>query len=678
MRRTLRFFLPALLVLLPLMLVAAAVFRAQRAFHRAATQAQNQRSLPFDLHPFDPTALRNQSPGFQPVAASASFTSGAFLHNELFLTSPAGLSVYGMDSKLRNTLRTGSELPTSPLGRVVVAHLRGASDAQILIATSGAGVLILTPGDQPHITQLLPADTSTRDITALLPTSSGDLLLGTRHRGLLIFNGTTLERVPLPIPGMDAAKLEITTLAGDASSFLVGTRTAGVLYAHAGTVDHIDATSGLPDDQVESIALAADKAYIGTPVGVAEVDLASLHAVRVLAPGVFAHTLAVDPVGTQLTIGTLDQGVQQVSLGTHARLHNASISIPPEQSAQRINQLISASPGTALYALSGADVLRGTGAAWTPVLSSSTTTLTDANISALTFSPDGRLWVGFFDRGLDILNPDLTRAQHLEDDHLFCINRLALDPAHQTMDAATANGLVLFDSAGHPRQTLTRRDGLISDHVTDLAFTPSGTVVATPAGLTFLSPTGASSLYAFEGLVNNHVYSVALSADSKQLLAGTLGGLSLLESESVRRNLTVANSGLKHNWITAIIPLPADDLAGKSTWLIGTYGAGLQRLSPNGSFTPIDLPTSTSPDLVINPNALLATPTAIYAGTLGHGLLVYQRTTQRWSIVTRGLPSLNVTAFAQRNGELYIGTENGLIHIPERTLAQFTNGGDAL
>ncbi len=179
--------------------------------------------------------------------------------------------------------------------------------------------------------------------------------------------------------------------------------------------------------------------------------------------------------------------------------------------------------------------------------------------------------------------------------------------------------------------------------------------------------------------MNNHVYALGFSPETKQLLAGTLGGLSLLESDSVRRNLTVSNSGLKHNWITAILPVKGEGAADnigtdKPGWLIGSYGAGLQRLSADGAITTVDLPSAAPRDLVINPGALLATPSAIYAGTLGHGLLVFERVTQQWSIVTRGLPSLNVTAFAQREGEVYVGTENGLVRIPERTLAQFIAG----
>ena len=73
-------------------------------------------------------------------------------------------------------------------------------------------------------------------------------------------------------------------------------------------------------------------------------------------------------------------------------------------------------------------------------------------------------------------------------------------------------------------------------------------------------------------------------------------------------------------------------------------------------------------DLVINPNALYATSSHIYAGTLGNGMLIYSVASGRWSAVTGGLPSLNVTAFAARAGEVYIGTENGLVRIPEANL----------
>jgi ligand-binding sensor domain-containing protein len=276
----------------------------------------------------------------------------------------------------------------------------------------------------------------------------------------------------------------------------------------------------------------------------------------------------------------------------------------------------------------------------------------------LAFDADGRLWAGSFDHGLDVLDPTLASAHHLEDDHLFCINRIVLDPVRGTMDVATANGLVLFDRTAKPRQILGRRDGLLSDHVTDIAFTALGLAVATPAGLSFVRDTGIDSLYAFEGLVNNHVYSLAGEGDT--LLAGTLGGLSVLQHDAVARNLTVSNSGLRHNWITAIAHVG-------NGYIIGTYGGGLERMDASSKVQPMD---GAPRDLILNPNALLSVGERIYAGSLDRGLWVYSPGAARWSQITAGLPSLNVTALAERNGELYVGTENGLVRIQEEKLPQ--------
>jgi outer membrane protein assembly factor BamB len=120
---------------------------------------------------------------------------------------------------------------------------------------------------------------------------------------------------------------------------------------------------------------------------------------------------------------------------------------------------------------------------------------------------------------------------------------------------------------------------------------------------------------------------------------------------------------VKHNWITALAPAP------HGGWIVGTYGAGLETLAADGNaFTPIDLPAGAPRDLVINPNALLVTASHVYAGTLNHGMLALNVATNRWTVIDHGLPSLNVTAFAQRDGILYIGTENGLVRIPEAKL----------
>lgn len=280
------------------------------------------------------------------------------------------------------------------------------------------------------------------------------------------------------------------------------------------------------------------------------------------------------------------------------------------------------------------------------------TALVDGDISALSMDARGRLWVGYFDRGLQILG-----GEKFEDDHLFCVNRIAQDPAHGISAVATANGLVMFDASGQPRRVISHQDGLIANQVTDVAFRDDGSMIAaTPAGVSFIDPSGISSIYAFQGLVNNHVY--ALAVDGARTLVGTLGGLSILDGPLVKTSFTNANSGLKHNWVTSIARSGED-------WFVGTYGAGVLRLDARAHWSSFD---DLRGEIDINDNAISATASAVYAGTLDRGLAVYSIASGRWNFWTAGLPSLNVTAIEARGGTLYIGTDNGLVKLPEATV----------
>ena len=62
-----------------------------------------------------------------------------------------------------------------------------------------------------------------------------------------------------------------------------------------------------------------------------------------------------------------------------------------------------------------------------------------------------------------------------------------------------------------------------------------------------------------------------------RLMAGTLGGLSVLESGVVRVSYTTSNSPLRHNWVTAIARSGSDAF-------VGTYGAGVIQLSADGTW----------------------------------------------------------------------------------------------
>jgi ligand-binding sensor domain-containing protein len=398
---------------------------------------------------------------------------------------------------------------------------------------------------------------------------------------------------------------------------------------------------------VQSLAISGDTTYAGTATGVAVFNNGRFS--RVLASGVMATALLATP--TQLYVGSEDQGVIVIPLEGRRPNPNPG----PGAILSEVHRLFASGDAVFAVARNGLYRMNPRAFGWQRVLETGSTVLTDRNVSALASDSTGRLWIGYFDRGLDLLSA-YTRVTHIEDEHVFCVNRILPDPKTASIDVATANGLVRFDNSGSEQQVLTRADGLIADHVTDIAAYRDGLALATPAGLTFLDASGARSMYAFHGLVNNHVYALGVSGD--ELMAGTLGGLSVLKKSDVTANYTTTSSNLKHNWITAVVPVGSE-------WMVGTYGAGVLGLDGSGHFHSFE---TGSGEFEVNPNAMLVTASYVLAGTLGQGLYVYDRKSERWSVIHEGLPSSNVTALAAANGFIYVGTDNGLVRIPEQKL----------
>jgi hypothetical protein len=591
---------------------------------------------------------------FDWIAPPAIFSSGAVFNGRLYLAGPAGLFEYSDRGDLLHVFRVGQELPIAPLGSMATGTLSDAHQPELLIATAGAGVLAF---DGAHFRQILALtgdasgrrdfpDEAANTVTALLPLDSGRLLLGTAKRGVLVYDGRRIA------PFHDSLKnLYITALTGSESELWVGTLNHGAFHWQGGEAQTI---TGLPDPHVNAIAEDENAAYVATPVGVAEVAQGQVR--RIIGSGVFAQAIAPD--GAKLAAGTIDQGLMNLPVRgiDGGVMRGRAISTPGGEASTDTGSIAQIfATGQSLYAVAQNGLYQrdGGGEGWRKVIVPQPSMLTDRDISALSVDEQGRLWVGYFDRGLDIVSATLDHAIHVENDHIYCVNRILPQPQRHVVNVATANGLAIFDADGREREVMGKAAGLIADHVTDVSLYRGGMAVATPAGLTFLDDTGAHSLYAFQGLVNNHVYALGMRGD--RLLAGTLGGISVLDNDEVTRNFTTATSGLKHNWITAVVPV--DD-----GWFVGTYGAGVERLTADSHFETTE---ATRPGVEVNPNAMLVTPDHIFAGTLGHGLMIYNRHSQRWRTIATGLPSLNVTAFAAAGGTIYIGTDNGLVKIEE-------------
>ena len=653
-------------VVLCLAVVGVVIWRVENALVGSRRETATSELLGVEIR----TVGAQPNPGFEGITSPAIFKSAAAFQGRIYLSGPAGLSVYATDGTLEHFYRVGIDLPTAPLGQMAVGTLADSRQPELLIATLGEGILAF---DGSRFRQIRASQDDARVVTALLPVSSGSLLIGTAKLGLLIYDGKALKKFHTT-----TNDVYVTSLAGSEAELWVGTLNDGLLYWHGGQTEHIGEGQGLPDRRVDQIALGGGRVYVGTPMGVAEMRDGKI--LRELAKGRYAHALLAE--GDSLLVGQVNAGVMRVSLsgnGDDGRARrpivarvavsvedpHASRGIDGNSGWATVEQFLAVGDSRYALASDGLLVLEADGQ-WQWILGrralgNSGSQLTDRDVSALMVGSDGRLWVGYFDRGLDVLAAAGGAVNHVENEHVFCVNRIVEDMKHGSVAVATANGLVLFDNDGRQKQVLGREAGLIADHVTDVALYGDGMALGTPAGITFLDNTGAHSLYAFQGLVNNHVYALGASQDQTgqdQLVAGTLGGLSLLAGGQIRRNLTTATSGLKHNWITGLTSVGNE-------WLVGTYGAGVLRLGSDGKVTSTE---ATRTGVVVNPTAMVADGRVVLAGTLGQGLLVGDASGTRWRTVSAGLPSLNVTALAIRNGQVYVGTENGLVKISEDRL----------
>jgi len=623
----------AIVLSTPVLAIALVLWRASHARDEAAAEALSKAEFPCRVLTVDQVA----SPGVEPIAAVPGFRDLAAYQDMIAVTARAGLFLYGRNGALIRSYRVGIELPPAELGFMSTGIAAGSAEPELFIATRGEGLLAFNGA---RFRQILPADVRQRTVTSVLALGSGRILLGTEHQGLLVFDGRRLAEFH---PRLNAA--HITALAGSDGNLWIGTLKDGVFHHRAGQLDQL--VAALPDPQVLSITVDQDAAYVGTPLGV--VEFRGGQRLRTLAGGFFARALARH--GETLQVGTEDEGIVDVPLQSRPGPR-----IPSEAGTPSMPILRLANLEGDMYAVSDGAVYRYDIAfkRWNSVLTAGSALMADRNVAALALS-GGRLWIGYFDRGLDVVDASLEHAVHHESDTLFCINRIVADTEHGRTAVATANGLVLFDSGAEPRQVMGPKDGLLADHVTDVAFRPGGMVVATPAGLSFVDRSGVRSLYAFHGLVNNHVYTVATEGD--RVVAGTLGGLSVLDSDTVRANYTTANSHLKHNWITALARVGDD-------WFVGTYGAGVLRLDASGewhSFPELD-------GFVVNSNAMVLSGGQLYAGSLDRGLFIFDRASGRWTNTAAGLPSRNVTALAAGGGYVYVGTDNGLVRMTEGAL----------
>lgn len=643
-------------VLLVLLGAAAVFFRLKRDADRTLTAA---RQTVIDRHSVSlksRTIIPQGKTGYRLFPAALRATDGIWFRDHLFVTSNLGLLQFDAAGREVKRYTSVDGLPGHELTAL-------AKTAEALWVGAGSQGLLKFTGTQFEL--FYAENASDFEVTALLAMPSGELWVGTKQRGLVVFqNDRAVEFVPA------IGSRFVTALEGGHQQAVIGTFDEGAWIYRQGLVSHFKKDSGeqgsLLDNQVTSAACSDETVYVGTPLGATEIR--NGRTVRNFAEGLAIRAIAPAPRPVAVT----DQGIVTLA-APHPSSARALASGPnPGRFGQSgvapagINRLLPLSDGWLALTDSGlytTDSLERN--AWERFVSRSSDRslassgraglweLSDINVSAIAFDPDQNLWVGYFDRGLDVFDPGGRLLVHHEDDRLFCVNHLLVLGDGQ-MAVSTANGLAICD-ATRLRHFITEKEGLIHKAVVmtlDLGEDDGRWLAATAEGVSFFEGNRATqNLFALHGLASNRVY--CASKLGNRVYIGTLGGISVLQDGRLTSSWNTANSGLAANWVNAMAVL------GRRLF-IGTYGGGIQSVEADGQWTDY---AEAIGRFEVNPNAMAVDGERLYVGTLDRGIHVYDERQNRWQLLRDGLPSQNVTAFALAADRVLVGTSRGLVEI---------------
>ncbi|MCI0411193.1 hypothetical protein L0222_00155 [bacterium] len=626
-KRRLAAFIAAVLVLAAI--IAGASFRqihkAKNALAEAKRQAAENQTVGIRIQDF------SLAPNLQASLLSAPYAIRDVVkfQEKVFAATSNGLVIFDRTGRRLEHWTTLEGLPSHNLTAFAILN------ESLWIGTADAGFLCFSNN---RWSQFLPAKAEERSVHVLHVTEQGVLLAGT-SAGILAFDGQNFQRF-LP----ELQKERITSLSGKNQRLCIGTFQNGLHVYEAGVLEHYTKEKGLQDFLITQVQSKGDACYVSTAAGVQILEGKKL---RTLAKNLFATSFVIEhPL---LWVATRDRGV--LPFNTQRSAANvARTSALPRRAPSFVKKLDSE-----ILAFSGLEIsYLQTSAAhvqW-KTWNTPSTLLKDANVSTLLRRRNGELWVGYFDRGLDIVSAGRDSITHWSDENLFCINHLSEDWKGRVY-VSTANGLVIFEP-DRSRKVYRTSDGLLSDRVMQtMPLDPEGKAVAiaTTQGFTLKEGDSMKSIYAFHGLVNNHIYTMA--ADGDQIYLGTLGGISRISKMRITESWTQMDSGLKRNWVNAMISI-------EKQLFVGTYGSGIQLRTQSGEWR--DFPALPE-DLEMNPNALFYDGRYLFCGTLDRGFYVYDTKNRSWKNVSRELPSLNVTAFAADENLLYVGTDGGLLQM---------------
>jgi ligand-binding sensor domain-containing protein len=604
------------------------------------------------------------------VRAVASFEGARY-----FATS-GGLVAIDDGGNIKRRYTTLDGLPENDLTALAVFRNR------LFAGTASAGLVAF---DGSAFTGYSFNKPKATHVTVLVPTET-ELLIGTLDGGLFEYNGERFSRRVNSATGADFNR--VTSLLPFSSRLYIGTQDSGLYIWREAHIEHVTTNDGLPSPHVTAIAETPSGFSGGASVAVATdfgvVALNEGNEIKPISSRPNVTSLAVSD--SHLWAGLFSGGIIDINA---SQIRQAADAAGPRANLSEAAGL-PASPSTVcltdgtLWVLSYEGAFardeQATHPMFEPVASALARDciLTAGHITTLANDDAGRLWIGYFDRGIDLVSPDAAeRVSHIEDDRVREINHLAFDRSENKMLAATSRGVVGFVEGVSKQTVLTREQGgLISDSVAHITFANIGsplaastvtsaglearggqtTVLVTAGGLTEVTGGRARSITAFHGLASNHLYTSAVVGS--RIFVGSLAGLVELEGLRVIRTYKTSNSRLSHDWVTALAEA-------EGTLYVGTNGGGVDALLPTGEWANF---ADELGKFEVNQNAMHYDGERLYVGTSDRGLLVYNTRDRRWTRVSAGLASQNVTAITSDDRFVYVGTLNGLVRIEKRII----------
>jgi ligand-binding sensor domain-containing protein len=583
---------------------------------------------------------------------SSDVRATAVLNNVRYFATSGGLLAVDEGGTLKRRYTTIDGLTDNDLTALAIFQNR------LFVGTGANGMMAFDGNSFTGYRFTKPKATR---VSVLLATDT-ELLIGTLDGGLFEYDGEKFTRRLNSATGADFEK--VTALLANNSRIYIGTQDKGCFLWREAQFQHFATPEGLPAPRVTAIAVlpSSDTVVIATDFGA--VTLNNANEIKELSKQPNMTSIAVSK--GRLYAGLFTGGLIEIkSSGSNSP--TVSEGVTPDARRQTTNSRLIAGDGK-LWMLTQQGAFVRDEASGSPAFEPVASTVakdglvTAAHIMSLAIDRQSRLWVGYFDQGVDIISTETSeRIAHLEDDRVREVNFITFDKTTDSALIATSRGLVAID--GKAKQTvLTKEQGLIDNAIAHVSFvednlTQRGNrmMLATAGGLTELAQGRARSLTAFHGLSSNHLYTSA--SVGSRLFVGSLGGLVELEGLRVVQVYKKSSSKLSEDWVTALAEA-------NGVLYVGTIG-GIDALLPTGEWVNF---ADELGKIEVNQNAMHFDGERLYVGTSDSGLLVYNVRERRWSRISGGLSSQNVTSITSTDRFIYVGTLNGLMRIEKRVM----------